>query len=85
MATMTGIVGAPGHSGSYVNGGLVLMLYGASTGLSSSSATTLTGTQNLAGLGTAVAGLVTSTGDGYDDVAISEPWYDTVNILFQAP
>lgn len=75
------IVGAPGFTGTYVNGGLVLVLYGASTGLSSSSATTLTGTQNLAGLGTAVAGLGDVNSDGYDDVAISEPWYDTVNIL----
>ncbi|MBK7760010.1 MAG: VCBS repeat-containing protein [Deltaproteobacteria bacterium] len=75
------IVGAPGYTGTYVNGGLVLVLYGASTGLSTSSGTTLTGTQNLAGLGTAVAGLGDVNSDGYDDVAISEPWYDTVNIL----
>jgi len=75
------IVGAPGYTGSYVNGGLVLVLYGASTGLSTSSSTTFTGTVNLSGLGSAVAGLGDINSDGYDDAAISEPYYDTVNIL----
>ena len=75
------IVGSPGYSATYVNGGRIIVFYGASAGLSTSSVTSLTGTQNLAGLGTAVAGLGDVNGDGYDDVAASEPYWDTVNIL----
>jgi hypothetical protein len=78
---MTCSIGAPGYTGTYERGGLVLVLYGASTGLSTSSGKTLHRHPEPRRAGHRRRGLGDINRDGYDDVAISEPWYDTVNIV----
>ncbi len=69
------IVGAPYAGG--LDKGTVYVFHGSPTGLSTSATTSVNGASSLAYLGMSVSGAGDVNGDGYDDVVVGAPGYDT--------
>ena len=70
------LVSAPYYSSGETEEGRVWLYLGSENGLSRTAAWTFEINQAYAHFGYAMAGLGDVNGDGYDDVAISAPWYD---------
>ncbi len=70
------IVGVPAWDGDTSNEGQARVYLGSAWGLSRTAAWQVTGGQDRAGLGAAVAGLGDVDADGYDDVAVGVPGMD---------
>jgi RHS repeat-associated protein len=71
------IIGAPNYSDSLSEEGQAFVYYGSAGGLSSSADWTATGGQAGAGFGYAVSTAGDINGNGYADILIGAPFYDT--------
>lgn len=71
------IIGAIGYDQDFTNAGAAYVYYGSDAGLALTPDWTMYGGRSTAGLGSAVAGVGDVNGDGYDDVAIGAPNWDT--------
>jgi uncharacterized protein (TIGR03382 family) len=77
------IIGAPGYnSGSLPYAGAAYVYHGSSSGVSSSASRTLTGVAVEEILGYSVSGAGDVNGDGYDDVIIGSPGYDSGSLPY---
>jgi hypothetical protein len=71
------LIGANYYDSPQVDAGQACLYYGSSTGLSPSSSWTLNGTQANAWLGISVAGAGDVNGDGYADLVVGAPQYNS--------
>jgi len=72
------IVGAREHTNGQLQEGRAYVYLGSAAGLSTTPDWTVESDQDFAILGQAVASAGDVDGDGYDDVLVSAPWYDTL-------
>jgi hypothetical protein len=71
------IVGSSDHDADVNREGAAFVFYGSSTGLASTPDWTVLGDQALGQLGWATSTAGDVNGDGYDDILVAAPWYDT--------
>jgi hypothetical protein len=70
-------VGAPLYDQGQTDEGAVFVFLGTKTGIATSPTTTLEGNQAMGGFGYALAGGGDTNGDGFKDLVVGQPYYDT--------
>jgi hypothetical protein len=71
------VVGAPMYNGDQTDEGAVLIFCGSASGLSATPDRVIEGDQEGGQFGASVAGAGDVNGDGYDDIAVGAPHFDT--------